>query len=134
MRLWGAGSLAVLTVITAGHAPTAAAVQDAPADHFVVLNLAGPNFADIQARPELLDVHRNIYRAFEAECLTLVGGALRGDTVLGMTIFRPGVDEQAIRRRVEADPTVIGGSIKLDYRRFQIQMGSLPPSRPDCQA
>lgn len=133
MQLRVSGALACLASLLCAVIPSSAASQTGPTQHFVVLNLAGPNFVSSQSDPELYKAHRDIYRDFEAQCLTLVGGALRGDSVLGITIFRTGVDEADIRAKVEADPAVTSGSLTLDYRHFQIHMGEIPSSRADCQ-
>ncbi|MEO1013882.1 MAG: hypothetical protein AAFX08_01705 [Pseudomonadota bacterium] len=105
---------------------------EAVARRFVVLNLAGDKFAEISGRPDLVEAHRAVYEAFDAECMVVLGGALRGDTPLGMTIFAVGVDEAAVRARVEADPAVSQGYIAVEFRELSIQRGAVAESPPGC--
>lgn len=125
----------VLSILTASLSLFASAAGQ-PADdvskRFAVLNSAGENFSEIRERPDLIEAHRGVYEALEADCLIALGGALQGETPLGLTIFVEDVDEDAVRRRVEADPAVEGGYIALDYRVFFIQRGDLPAVAENC--
>ena len=110
----------------------AAAAAPAPQKHFVVLNGAGANFAQLRERPEMIAKHRAVYDEFARRCLTLAGGRLAGDTPLGITIFAVGVDESEIKKAVESDPAVREGFTTVEYRVFEVQRGALPERRTDC--
>ncbi|MGB6319377.1 MAG: hypothetical protein WBG08_12110 [Litorimonas sp.] len=92
---------------------------------FSVIHTAGLQIERLFGEEDMRDAHRGLYTDFAAECLTLFGGAYRGGDPLGITVFRPGVDENALRARIEADPAVTAGAVAIEYRSFDFQHGQL---------
>jgi hypothetical protein len=113
-------------------APTVAVAQNPVKEtRLVVFNAAGPNFADFGKQPgarEKAEAHRKLYLDLAVEGLIVVGGNLRGDTPLGVSVFAPGVTREQVAARLEADVLVREGVVKLDYRTWEIQMGALTPT------
>ncbi|MEM7727957.1 MAG: hypothetical protein AAF311_01645 [Pseudomonadota bacterium] len=122
-------SMIAVAGCTSADAPTPAASLEGP--FFAVIHTAGPQVERLFAEEEMRDAHRGLYTDFASECLTLFGGAYRGGDPLGITVFRHGVDEDALRTRVEADPAVTAGAVAIAYRSFDFQHGQLF-DRTDC--
>ncbi|QDP20079.1 hypothetical protein [Sphingomonas xanthus] len=108
--------------------PTAA--QDRPAAqrpvHLVVLTKAGPNFAKLGDMRSQALAHRDIYLDLTAKGEVIVSGPFVGEPVLGLTVFRQGVDEAAIRARLTNDAIIQAGVLEIEFRQWSIQMGGLP--------
>lgn len=119
--------LFALMLIAAPVAAAAQSVQNAPADqrpkHLVVLTRAGPNFDRLQEmRPQAL-AHRDIYLKLTAQGDIVASGPFEGQPVLGITVFRQGVDEAAIRQLLADDAIIKAGVLELEFRHWSIQMG-----------
>jgi hypothetical protein len=124
--------LAVLIALAALAAPARA--QEQRPTHFVVLNKPGPHFARLaDFRQEALS-HRDIYLRLTAEGQIIASGTLSGEPVLGITVFRQGVDEAAIRRLLMDDAIVRAGILEVEFRHWSIQMGGLHPPPPEREA
>ena len=95
------------------------------ASFFVVVNKAGPHFDKASESVERARAHQQLYRSFEADGRLIVGGAMAGETPLGVSVFCPDVDRAAIRTALENDQIVRDGVLALEFREWRIQMGAL---------
>ncbi|MEO1044470.1 MAG: hypothetical protein AAFX04_03415 [Pseudomonadota bacterium] len=97
----------------------------------VVLNRAGENWDDREEATEEINQHAAIYFRLAAEGQIVVGGNLRGESPLGISIFAKDVDREEIRAILESDPAVQRGIIALDFREWDIQLGEFPQEEKD---
>ena len=93
--------------------------------HLVVLNKAGPNFGRLAEFREEGRAHRQIYVRLTEQGQIIASGLLSGEPVLGITVFRQGVDEAEIRRLLTEDAIVRAGVLEVEFRHWSIQMGAL---------
>ncbi|HVM22636.1 MAG TPA: hypothetical protein VM308_04970 [Sphingomicrobium sp.] len=93
--------------------------------YLLVFNKPGRNFARLGEMRELALQHRDMYLKWADTGEIIVSGRLEGEPVLGITVFRRGADEQAIRRALDTDPLVKAGVLEVEFRRWTIQMGAL---------
>lgn len=108
---------------------TAPAVASAES-YFVVFNRPGPNFGQVAQYREQAIAHRELYLRLAREGQLMFGGSFSGEPVLGLSVFRRGVDEAAIRRTLEDDALVQAGVLAIEFRRWTIQMGGIAPPPP----
>ena len=111
-------------------APTAQAPN---ARHLVVFNKRGENFAKAAAHIPEMRAHRQIYLDFTASGEIVASGLLDSNPAVGFVLFRQGVDEAAIKQRLEADFAVREKIVELEYRYWTIQMGSIGRMGPEPQ-
>ena len=105
--------------------PAEPAAQKAPESHLVVFNRLGPNFAKLKELRNEAIAHRDLYLRLAAEGKIIAGGAMTGQPVLGLSIFASDVDRDQIRSMIENDPGVKAGIVEIEFREWQLQMGSL---------
>jgi hypothetical protein len=124
---------AALTVVSAPLSAQSSGPQVAPAAHapnarhLVVLNKEGPNFARrVDHRAEMLQ-HRQVYLDLTAEGEIIASGTIDFEPRIGFVLFREGINEAAIRARLENDFAIKEGILELEYRYWSIQMGGLEP-------
>jgi hypothetical protein len=117
----------VAVMLLMGSSAWATAQVPIKATRLVVFNAAGPNFAAFAAKPDVekYKAHRQLYLDLAQKGLLQVGGNLRGDTSLGISVFAPGVTREQVAPQLEADALVQDGVIKLDFRTWEIQLGAL---------
>lgn len=98
----------------------------APAEtHLVVFNRPGPAFARAQELREAAIAHQKLYRDFAAQGKIIAGGRMTGEPVLGLSVFAADVDKAQIRSALENDAAVKAGIVAIEFREWQLQMGSL---------
>jgi hypothetical protein len=98
--------------------------------HFIVFNKPGPQW---EKRGEFVDharQHRDLYERMAGEGSIIAGGALAGDPLLAMSVFRTDVDRARIRAALEADPLVQAGVTALEYQEWCVDLGRLNNVRP----
>jgi len=95
--------------------------------HLIVLTRAGPNFDKLGEMHTHVEAHRDIYVKLTAQGAIVASGPFEGQPVLGLTVFRQGVDEQEIRKLLTDDAIIKAGVLALEFRYWTIQMGSLTP-------
>ena len=94
--------------------------------HLVVINRPGPNWVNpLPATPGMAEQHHAIYQALLDEGMLICAGRLDGRPVMGISVFHQGVDEQAVRARLDGDELVKRGYLALDYRQWVLLSGSL---------
>jgi hypothetical protein len=94
--------------------------------HLVVINLPGPNWVSpLPTTPAMAEQHHAIYQSLLHDGLLISAGRLNGPSVMGIALFHQGVDEQAVRVRLDSDELVTRGYISLDYRHWELLSGSL---------
>ena len=91
--------------------------------HLVVLTRAGPNFAKLSEMRAQVPAHRDIYLRLTAQGDIVASGPFEGQPVLGITVFRQGVDEQRIRKLLADDAIIKAGVLELEFRYWSVQMG-----------
>lgn len=96
-----------------------------PESHLVVFNRLGPSFARMQELRDAALAHQKLYRDFAAQGKIIAGGRMTGEPVLGLSVFAADVDKAQIRRMLEGDPAVKAGIVAIEFREWQLQMGSL---------
>lgn len=118
--------LLAAALLAAAPATTPAVAQEQPpARHLIVLNKRGPDFDRARTVPDQMRAHRQIYLDLTASGHIVASGLLDSAPPVGFVLFREGVDEAAIKRRLEADFAVKARIIDLEYRYWTVQMGSL---------
>ena len=129
----------ILIFILALLAASPALAQTAPADnpgmdqrpkHLIVVTRAGPNFDRLAEMRAQVQAHRDIYLKLTAQGAIVASGPFEGKPVLGITVFRQGVDEAAIRKLLADDAIIKAGVLELEFRYWSIQMGALTPPAP----
>lgn len=109
----------------------APAQAQASATQLVVFNRPGANWDRRASAAPALVAHRDLYRMLAGRGDIVFSGRFGGEPLLGMAMFAPGIDEAAVRRRLEADPAVASGYVALEFRHFQVAFGALArPARP----
>ncbi len=94
--------------------------------YLVVVNIPGPNWVSpLPATPAMAEQHHAIYQSLLEEGMLISAGRLDGTPVMGISLFHQGVDELAIRARLDSDELVKQGYIALDYRHWELLSGSL---------
>ena len=94
--------------------------------YLVVINLPGPNWVSpLPTTPAMAEQHHAIYQSLLEEGILISAGRLNGTPVMGIALFHQGVDEHAIRARLDSDELVKRGYIALDYRHWELLSGSL---------
>ena len=134
VRSW-IGRAVIQTAIVAASAAilsSPAVAQQAPV-HLVVFNKPGPNFHKLSEMRELALAHRDIYLKLAHQREIIASGRMTGEPVLGLTVFRPGADEQSIRRLLADDPIAKAGVLEIEFRHWSIQMGALSSSSPGAK-
>jgi hypothetical protein len=121
--------LAALALLLSPAAPSGA--QPTPARHIVVLNKQGPEFEKRRAHPEEMRAHRQIYLDLTASGDIIASGLLDSEPAVGFVLFREGVDEAAIKARLENDFAIKNRILALEYRHWTVQMGSLGRKGPE---
>lgn len=101
------------------------AAPAAQAGHLIVFNRPGPNWAQRESAAPVLRQHQNLYRRLAESGEIIFSGRFAGEPLLGMAVFRRGIDPAEIRRRLEEDPTIRMGLIALEFRPFAVSFGSL---------
>lgn len=101
--------------------------QTGPQESYLaVINLPGPNWVSpLPATPGMAEQHHAIYQSLLEDGLLISAGRLEGMPVMGIALFHQGVDEDAVRARLDSDELVKRGYIALDYRQWLILSGSL---------
>jgi hypothetical protein len=104
--------------------------MNAPAEtretYLVVVNVPGPNWVNpLPTIPEMAEQHHAIYQSLLDDGMLISAGRLDGTPVMGIALFHQGVDEQAVRERLDADEIVKRGFIALEYRHWALLSGSL---------
>ncbi|WP_374469535.1 hypothetical protein [Phenylobacterium sp.] len=120
------GGLAIALGVLA--APAAAAP---PTTHLVVFNRPGPNFARAADLRDAALAHQALYRRLAAEGKIVAGGRMEGEPALGLSVFAPDIDPQEMRRLLTEDLAVKAGLVAIEFRDWQLQMGSLTASDAD---
>ncbi len=125
-------ALVLALAIGAVAAPAAAqpAAKPAPAPaagatHLVVFNRLGPNAARMNELREAALAHRQLYVRLADEGKLIAGGRMSGEPVLGLSVFASNVDKAQVRALLENDPAVKAGIVEIEFREWQLQMGSL---------
>ena len=77
--------------------------QGVLARHLVMFTRAGPNFANARDHIAEARAHQALYERLAAEGHTIAGGAFEGAPVLGMTVWREGIDEARARELIRED-------------------------------
>lgn len=127
LRMILAAILACVMPVDSLSQQTATPSAGPPPRHLVVLNKPGPNFARlVDHRAEMLR-HRQIYLDLTAEGEIIASGTIDFEPRVGFILFRQGVDEAAIRSRLENDFAIKEGILELEYRYWSIQMGGFGP-------
>jgi hypothetical protein len=108
--------------------------MDAPPEpretYLVVINQPGPNWVSpLPVTPEIVEQHHAIYQSLYDEGALISAGRLDGTPTMGISLFQHGVDESAVRARLDGDEFVKRGYLVLDYRRWEIMSGSLAATR-----
>lgn len=100
--------------------------------HLVLFTRAGPNWAKLRDHAAEVPKHHAIYQRLAASGEIVAGGAFEGEPLLGMTIFRAGIDEAAARALIKDDVLHNEGVVAFEFRTLGVQMGTLghPPSKP----
>lgn len=94
--------------------------------YLVVINHPGSNWQNpLPATPEMAQHHHDIYQSLLDEGKLISAGRLDGEPVMGISLFRQGVDENEIRARLDSDELVKHGFLALDYRHWALLSGSL---------
>ena len=102
------------------------APNEPPETYLVIINGPGPNWANpLPTTPAMAEQHHAIYQSLLDDGLLISAGRLDGTPVMGIALFHQGVDEQAIRARLDSDEIVKRGFIALDYRHWALLSGSL---------
>jgi|GEM_PF-1705216 len=117
--------IALLVGLLVAAAPAAA--QERPT-HLVVLNRAGPAWERVAEHAAAAREHFAIYKRLADAGDIVVGGRLDGapqDPALGISVFRAGVDRDAVRKVLENDPLLKAGVTAIEFREWTIQMGAL---------
>jgi hypothetical protein len=128
-----AGAALALCLITpaAAQSPAKLAPAVQPAvKHLVVFNRPGANFAKLRMddaeHVSAIRAHQKLYLDYAKTGDLVVGGRFSGEPVLGMSVFRTGVDIAAVRKTLEDDPAVGAGFVAVEFREWTPQMGALP--------
>jgi hypothetical protein len=94
--------------------------------YLVAFNKRGPNFADhVNHRDQMLK-HRQIYLDLVKSGDIVMSGSLSTEPAMGLILFRAGVDEQAVKRKLNDDFAVSAGILKVEFSYWTILMGGLP--------
>ena len=99
--------------------------QKPPETHLIVFNRLGPNFSKMAELQKEAIAHRDLYVGLAKEGKIIAGGAMVGQPVLGLSLFASNVDRDEMRALLENDPAVKAGLVEIEFREWQLQMGSL---------
>jgi hypothetical protein len=106
------------------------AVAEARETYLVVINLPGPNWVSpLPTTPGMAEQHHAIYQSLLEDGMLISAGRLDGTPVMGISLFHQGVDEHAVRARLDSDELVKRGYLALDYRHWELLSGSLAAVR-----
>ena len=95
------------------------------ARNLVMFTRPGPNFSNLSRHLAEARAHQMLYERLAAEGHTVAGGAFEGEPVLGMTIFREGVDEAGARALIAEDELPRLGIVAYEFRMLGVRMGAL---------
>lgn len=102
------------------------AQSEARETHLVVINQPGPNWTSpLPTTPAMAEQHNAIYQSLLDEGMLISAGRLDGASVMGIALFHQGVDEQAVRARLDNDELVKRGYLALEYCHWKLLTGSL---------
>ncbi len=101
------------------------AATEAKARHLVMFTRAGPNFARVADHRAEAIAHQQLYQRLAKEGHSVAGGSFEGQPVLGMTIWRQGIDEAAARALIAEDQLPTLGIVEYEFRTLVVRMGAL---------
>jgi hypothetical protein len=100
--------------------------QSAAEENLVVFHSLGPNWKARAAHKEALLEHQKMYQDRARKGDILFGGRFQGEPVLGMSVFRSTIDRESLIATLKQDPSVVAGVVTLEFRVWQMQLGTLP--------
>lgn len=122
MKLLALILLALVAAVLPAQSPAPAA------ENLVVLHTLGPNWAKRAEFSDALRAHQRMYQDLARAGDILFGGRLQGEPVLGISVFRSNIDRAEIAERLRRDPSVVAGVIALEFRVWEMQLGTMPDS------
>ena len=117
-----------LSAQTTPSQPPSAKTADQLPHHVVMITRAGPNFSKLADFPAERKAHFALWQGLASQGYTVAGGPFEGQPVMGMTIFREGIDETHARELMKEDQFPKLGITQIEFRTFIVTDGSLERS------
>ena len=124
IALVGAGFASAAMAQSEPKPPATPAVAEANARHLVMFTRAGPNFARVADYRAEAIAHQQLYQRLAKAGHSVAGGSFEGQPVLGMTIWRQGIDEAAARALIAEDQLPALGIVEYEFRTLVVRMGA----------